>query len=134
MRESISNQVLAVLQIFKQNRDSLDLRTVTERSATAPSISDMLDWLQDAERHYQQQYPFSPSCMIVCVCRGVLFIYFYSSSSAKVFRFVRRKALMQTLRADDLSLLASFPQRWKSLEHPSSEEDITGEITDSDLL
>lgn len=41
---------------------------------------------------------------------------------------------MQTLRADDLSLLASFPQRWKTLEHPSGEEDITGEITDSDLL
>lgn len=61
------------MQLYEQNRASLDLRTVTERSAIAPSISDMLDWLQDAERHYQRQYPFSPSCGIVC--RGVLLIF-----------------------------------------------------------
>ncbi|CAF95388.1 unnamed protein product [Tetraodon nigroviridis] len=40
-------------------------------------------------------------------------------------QFVRRKALLQTLRADDLSLLESFPKSWKSLEHPSAEETIT---------
>lgn len=132
MRESISQQVLAVLQLYEQNRHSLDLRTVTERSAVTPSISDMLDWLQDAERHYQQQYPFSPPCGMVCV--GVCCSFSKVSSSAQVFRFVRRKALLQALRADDLSLLQSFPERWKSLECPSAEENITGEITDPDLL
>ncbi|XP_054462394.1 ribosome biogenesis protein C1orf109 homolog [Anoplopoma fimbria] len=94
VRDSVSNQVSAVFQLYEQNADSLDLVTVTERSATAPSVSDMLEWLQNAERHYRQQY-------------------------------LRRKSLLLTLRADDLSLLESAPKRWKSLECPSAEEQIT---------
>lgn len=94
VRDAISNQVSAVFQLYQQNADSLDVLTVTERSATAPSVSDMLEWLQDAERHYRQQ-------------------------------FLRRKTLLQTLRADDLSLLESAPKRWKSLESPSTEDSIT---------
>ncbi|XP_041665451.1 uncharacterized protein C1orf109 homolog [Cheilinus undulatus] len=94
VRDSISNQVSAVLQLYEQNSDSLDLITVTERSATAPSVSDMLGWLQDAERHYRQQ-------------------------------FLRRKTLLQTLRADDLSLMEAAPKRWKSMESPSAEARIT---------
>lgn len=61
VRDSISNQVSAVFQLYGQNKDSLDLSTVTERSTTTPSLCDMLEWLQDAERHYRQQYPFSDS-------------------------------------------------------------------------
>ncbi|XP_076611321.1 AFG2-interacting ribosome maturation factor [Chaetodon auriga] len=56
VRDSMSNQVCAVFQLYEQNTDSLDLLTVTERSATTPSLSDMLEWLQDAERHYRQQF------------------------------------------------------------------------------
>lgn len=67
VHDSFSNQVSAVFQLYEQNRDSLDASTVMERSALAPSISDMMGWLQDAERHYRQQYPFSSSCD-VCVC------------------------------------------------------------------
>ncbi|KAM8766989.1 AFG2-interacting ribosome maturation factor [Acanthopagrus schlegelii] len=94
VRDSISNQVTAVFQLYEENTDSLDLLTVTERSVTSPSISDMLEWLQDAERHYREQ-------------------------------FLRRKTLLQTLRADDLSLLESAPKRWKSFESPSAEDRIT---------
>ncbi|XP_029023782.1 ribosome biogenesis protein C1orf109 homolog [Betta splendens] len=94
VRDAISNQVSTVFQLYEQNRDVLDLPTVTKRSATSPSIADMMEWLQDAERHYQQQ-------------------------------FLRRTVLLQMLRADDLSLLESAPKRWKSLESPSAEENIT---------
>ncbi|XP_034560522.1 uncharacterized protein C1orf109 homolog [Notolabrus celidotus] len=94
VRDSISNQVSAVLQLYEQNSDSLDLAALTERSATAPSVSDMLGWLQDAERHYRQQ-------------------------------FLRRKALLQTVRADDLSGLENAPKRWKSMESSSAEDQIT---------
>nr|XP_020453308.1 uncharacterized protein C1orf109 homolog [Monopterus albus] len=94
VRDAISNQVSAVFQLYEQSTDSLDLLTVTERSAIAPSVADMLEWLQDAERHYRQQ-------------------------------FLRRKTLLQTLRADNLSLLESAPKRWKSLESPSAEDNIT---------
>ncbi|XP_069555936.1 AFG2-interacting ribosome maturation factor [Brachyistius frenatus] len=96
VRDAIGNQVSAVLQLYEQNADIMDLLAVTERSATTPSVADMLEWLQDAERHYRQQ-------------------------------FLRRKTLLQTLRADDLSLLESAPNRWKSLESGSAE----GHITDT---
>ncbi|KAI3358754.1 hypothetical protein L3Q82_015164, partial [Scortum barcoo] len=97
VRDSISNQVSAVFQLYEQNLGSLDLLAVTERSAATPSLSDMLEWLQDAERHYRQQ-------------------------------FLKRKALLQTLRADDLSLLESAPKRWKSFESSDAEDRITGKI------
>ncbi|XP_061597973.1 AFG2-interacting ribosome maturation factor [Cololabis saira] len=54
-RDAISNQLSAVLQLYEQSADVLDLPAVTERSATSPSVADMLEWLQDAERHYRQQ-------------------------------------------------------------------------------
>lgn len=71
VRDAVSNQVSAVFQLYEQNRDSLDLLCVTKRSATNPSIADMMEWLQDAERHYQQQYPLC-SCQQSLVLR-VLF-------------------------------------------------------------
>ncbi|XP_061123152.1 AFG2-interacting ribosome maturation factor [Syngnathus typhle] len=56
LRDSLTNQVLTVVQLYEQNTDSLDLVTVTERSAIIPSVVDMLEWLQDAERHYRRQF------------------------------------------------------------------------------
>lgn len=56
VKDSISNQVSAVFQLYEQSKDSLDVPTVTARSPTTPSVSDMLEWLQDAERHYRQQF------------------------------------------------------------------------------
>ncbi|XP_075995516.1 AFG2-interacting ribosome maturation factor [Genypterus blacodes] len=94
IRDAISNHVTGVLQLYEQNTDTLDLVTVTERSPIAPSVADMLEWLQDAERHYRQQ-------------------------------FLRRKMLLQTLRANDLSLLESAAKKWQSMESPSEEEHIT---------
>ncbi|KAM3596170.1 uncharacterized protein V6R79_009746 [Siganus canaliculatus] len=94
VRDSITNQVAAAFQLYEQTTDSLDLLTLTQRSVTTPSLCDMLEWLQDAERHYRQQ-------------------------------FLKRKTLLQTLRANDLSLLESAPSRWKSLDSPSTEEHIT---------
>lgn len=94
VKDSISNQVSSVLQLYEQNSDSLDLPTLTERSAIVPSVSDMLGWLQDAERHYRQQ-------------------------------FLKRKTLLLTLRGDDLSMLEAAPKRWKSMESPTAEDQIT---------
>lgn len=94
VRDSISNQVTSVFQLYEQHAQSLDICTLTERSATAPSVADMMEWLQDADRHYRQQ-------------------------------FVKRKTLLLTLRPDDLSLLESAPERWKSLESPKADAVIT---------
>ncbi|XP_045082507.1 uncharacterized protein C1orf109-like, partial [Coregonus clupeaformis] len=76
------------------------LATCTQRFAVAPSIADMLEWLQDAERYYPQQYPF---CVTVS----------------------EKKECADTLRADDLSLLETAPKRWESLKTMSEEESIS---------
>uniref|UniRef100_A0A1A8QB86 Chromosome 1 open reading frame 109 n=1 Tax=Nothobranchius rachovii TaxID=451742 RepID=A0A1A8QB86_9TELE len=95
IRDSISNQTSALLQQYQQS--SVDLTMLTERSATVPSLADMLQWIQDAERFYRQQ-------------------------------FLQRKALLQTLRPDQLLLLESAPKRWKSLESPSADQQITDSL------
>ncbi|XP_028317225.1 AFG2-interacting ribosome maturation factor [Gouania willdenowi] len=56
IRDTVTNQVSAVLRLYQQNAEDLDLHTVTQRSAVTPSVADMLEWLQDAERHYRQQF------------------------------------------------------------------------------
>uniref|UniRef100_A0A1A7W9Z8 Chromosome 1 open reading frame 109 n=1 Tax=Iconisemion striatum TaxID=60296 RepID=A0A1A7W9Z8_9TELE len=95
IRDSISNQVSAVLQQYHQS--SVDLPVLTESSATVPSLADMLQWLQDAERFYRHQ-------------------------------FLQRKALLQTLRPENLPLLESVPKMWKSLESPSADQQITDSL------
>ncbi|KAJ0003640.1 hypothetical protein NQD34_008738 [Periophthalmus magnuspinnatus] len=56
VRDSISSQVSSVFQIQEQLSQTLDISVLTERSATVPSVADMMQWLQDADRHYRQQF------------------------------------------------------------------------------
>lgn len=56
VRDSNSNHVTAAFQLYERNLDSLDLHACTQRSPTAPSIADMLEWLQNAERYYKRQF------------------------------------------------------------------------------
>nr|ACO14551.1 C1orf109 homolog [Esox lucius] len=56
VRDAVSNQVSGAFQLYEHNIDTLDLATCTQRSAIAPSIADMLEWLKDAERYYRQQF------------------------------------------------------------------------------
>lgn len=37
--------------------------------------------------------------------------------------------MLQTLRAEDISLIESAPKRWKALECPNAEDRITGEMS-----
>lgn len=75
--KTLSNQVSTVFQFYEQNTDTLDLATCTLRSATSPSIADMLEWLQDANSYYRQQYPYLSNavgmqipCMISLTWQG----------------------------------------------------------------
>ncbi|KAM9737733.1 AFG2-interacting ribosome maturation factor [Menidia menidia] len=51
VRDAIGGQLCAVQQLCQQQ----PLAALTERSAAVPSAADMLEWLQDAERHYRRQ-------------------------------------------------------------------------------
>ncbi|CAM4630429.1 unnamed protein product [Leuciscus chuanchicus] len=55
VRDAIGQQVSAVFQFYERNTHTLDFAECVSRSAVCPSISDMLEWLQDAERHYRLQ-------------------------------------------------------------------------------
>lgn len=54
LRDGVSSHVASVFQI--QEQLSLDLTVLTARSASAPSVADMMQWLQDIDRHYRQQF------------------------------------------------------------------------------
>lgn len=54
-RNTISQHVSAAFQFYEKNTDTLDVACCVTRSAACPSIADMLEWLQDADRHYRLQ-------------------------------------------------------------------------------
>ncbi|XP_061109967.1 AFG2-interacting ribosome maturation factor [Conger conger] len=56
VRDAVGNKVTAAFQVYEQHADTLDLSACLQRSAAAPSVADMLEWLQDADRYYRQQY------------------------------------------------------------------------------
>ncbi|KAF5889377.1 uncharacterized protein DAT39_020914 [Clarias magur] len=94
VRDSVCKQVAAVFQMYEQNSDLLPLRTCVERRADSPSISDMLEWLQDTERYYRIQY-------------------------------IQRKNLLEMMTPDDLTVIATAPKSWTSLDSPGGEERIS---------
>lgn len=120
VRDSTSSQASALLDLYQRSRHLLDVAAATERRSITPSVADLLLWMQDAQRHYTLQYPPPPPPPQVAPRPPDVIL-------SSPFRLVRRKALLQTLRADDLSLLESAPQRWKDLDGPSGGDGIAGE-------
>ncbi|TRY53660.1 hypothetical protein DNTS_008661 [Danionella cerebrum] len=51
----ISRQVSSVFALYERQSQALDIGVCVSRSALAPSIADMLQWLQDAEKYYRLQ-------------------------------------------------------------------------------
>ncbi|XP_067862538.1 AFG2-interacting ribosome maturation factor [Heptranchias perlo] len=56
VRDTTNNQVVICFQIYEQHADTIGLTAVLERSCLSPSVADMLEWLQDIERFYRNQY------------------------------------------------------------------------------
>lgn len=57
VRNTISNHVEQVFQAYEQHAAMLDIDTVLRPSVVSPSVADMLEWLQDIDRHYRSSYP-----------------------------------------------------------------------------
>lgn len=57
MRDTVSSHVEQVFRIYEQHADVVGLDAVLQPSAESPSVADMLEWLQDVERHYRSSYP-----------------------------------------------------------------------------
>uniref|UniRef100_A0A452RG02 AFG2 interacting ribosome maturation factor n=1 Tax=Ursus americanus TaxID=9643 RepID=A0A452RG02_URSAM len=45
-----------VLEVYDQRAGSIGVDAVLQASAVSPSVADMLEWLQDIERHYRDSY------------------------------------------------------------------------------
>ncbi|XP_072275777.1 AFG2-interacting ribosome maturation factor [Pyxicephalus adspersus] len=56
VRDAVSHQVGAVLYVYELNMEKLGLDASLKRSAVSPSVADMLEWLQDIEKYYRNQY------------------------------------------------------------------------------
>ncbi|XP_066867314.1 AFG2-interacting ribosome maturation factor isoform X1 [Kogia breviceps] len=56
VRDVVSSHVEHVLQIYEQHADMISLDAVLQASAASPSVAEMLEWLQDIERHYRSLY------------------------------------------------------------------------------
>ncbi|KAK1340188.1 hypothetical protein QTO34_018753 [Cnephaeus nilssonii] len=56
VRDTVSSHVGQVLQVYEQHADVIGMDAVLQASAVSPSVADMLEWLQDIERHYRRRY------------------------------------------------------------------------------
>ncbi|XP_075852863.1 AFG2-interacting ribosome maturation factor isoform X1 [Microcebus murinus] len=55
--DTVSSHVERVFEIYEQHADTVGIDAVLQRSVVSPSVADMLEWLQDIERHYRNSYP-----------------------------------------------------------------------------
>lgn len=56
VRDTVSSHVGQVLRIYEQHADAVGMDAVLQASVVSPSVADMLEWLQDIERHYRSSY------------------------------------------------------------------------------
>ncbi|XP_053563120.1 ribosome biogenesis protein C1orf109 homolog isoform X2 [Bombina bombina] len=55
VKDAVSHHVGSVFYVYEVNADKIGLEASLERSAISPSIADMLEWLQNIEKHYRNQ-------------------------------------------------------------------------------
>uniref|UniRef100_H0WYY0 AFG2 interacting ribosome maturation factor n=1 Tax=Otolemur garnettii TaxID=30611 RepID=H0WYY0_OTOGA len=56
VRDTVSSHVEQVFQTYEQHADVVGIDAVLQPSVVSPSVADMLEWLQDIERHYRRRY------------------------------------------------------------------------------
>ncbi|XP_077337927.1 AFG2-interacting ribosome maturation factor isoform X2 [Lithobates pipiens] len=56
VRDTVSHQVGSVLYVYEINVEKLGVDASLKRSPLSPSVADMLEWLQDIEKYYRNQY------------------------------------------------------------------------------
>ncbi|KAM8935358.1 AFG2-interacting ribosome maturation factor isoform 2-T2 [Lycaon pictus] len=56
VRDVVSRHVEQVFEVYEQHADAIGIDAVQRASAVSPSVADMLEWLQDIERHYRNAY------------------------------------------------------------------------------
>ncbi|KAB0364811.1 hypothetical protein FD754_008967 [Muntiacus muntjak] len=105
VRDVVSSHVERVLQIYEQHADTIGLDAVLQASAASPSVAEMLEWLQDIERHYRNSYPLHT---------------FHRA-------YLKRKYLLSSIQWEDLGNIQALPRAWDRIsedEHPDLVRDV----------
>uniref|UniRef100_A0ABI7YHS4 Dynein heavy chain tail domain-containing protein n=1 Tax=Felis catus TaxID=9685 RepID=A0ABI7YHS4_FELCA len=71
VRDTVSSHVERVLQTYEQHADTIGMDGVLQASVVSPSVADMLEWLQDIERHYRNSY-LKRKCLLSSIQWGDL--------------------------------------------------------------
>ncbi|XP_024410354.1 AFG2-interacting ribosome maturation factor isoform X2 [Desmodus rotundus] len=56
VRDTVSSHVEQVFQVYEKHADAIGITAVLQASVVSPSVAEMLEWLQDIERHYRSSY------------------------------------------------------------------------------
>ncbi|XP_023556855.1 uncharacterized protein C1orf109 homolog isoform X2 [Octodon degus] len=72
VRDTVSSHVERVFETYEQHADAAGLDAVLQPSAGSPSVADMLEWLQDIERHYRSSQSLSLSGKRNMECQMVI--------------------------------------------------------------
>ncbi|ELR58174.1 hypothetical protein M91_09544 [Bos mutus] len=102
VRDVVSSHVERVLQIYEQHADTIGLDAVLQASAASPSVAEMLEWLQDIERHYRNSYPLHT-------------------------KYLKRKYLLSSIQWEDLGNIQALPRAWDRIsedEYPDLVQDV----------
>lgn len=71
VRDTVSSHVERVFQTYEQHSAALDMDAVLRPSVVSPSVADMLEWLQDIDRHYRSSY-LKRKCLLSSIHWGDL--------------------------------------------------------------
>ncbi|XP_069333802.1 AFG2-interacting ribosome maturation factor [Eulemur rufifrons] len=94
VRDTVSSHVERVFQIYEQHADTVGIDAVLQRSVVSPSVADMLEWLQDIERHYRNSYPL----------------------------YLKRKYLLSSIQWGDLANIQSLPKAWDRISKDEQQD------------
>ncbi|NIG58275.1 hypothetical protein BU61_5527 [Pontoporia blainvillei] len=131
VRDVVSSHVEHVLQIYEQHADMISLDAVLQASAASPSVAEMLEWLQDIERHYRSLYPLHTFQGEIPDCRDSVSVLFPVARSyvckEGLGRYLKRKYLLASIQWGDLGNIQALPKAWDRIsedEHPDLVRDI----------
>lgn len=118
MRDAVGTAATAVLRLYEERGPAeLGLPAVLRRGPRCPSLADVLEGLQDVERHYRRLYPAGG----LWATLGGLFS---ACCPYRVRRYLECKLLLQRLGLDSLADVEALPQSWERILERYREDDV----------
>ncbi|XP_075410174.1 AFG2-interacting ribosome maturation factor [Tenrec ecaudatus] len=96
VRDTVSSHVEHVFQAYEQHAAAVGIEAVLQPSASSPSLADMLEWLQDIERHYRNSYP--------------------------LHTYLKRKFLLSSVQWGDLASIQALPAAWDEISEDDHQD------------